>query len=180
MSVTTRPSRKNERQGQDYIFVSERKFDSMVGAAAFAEWATVFGFRYGTPYSGIKRALEKGHVLLCDVDVQGGMSIKRKLKDAVTVFLIPPSMAELKRRLYRRRADSREQMKLRMKTAVWELGFWGKYDYIVVNDVLKEAVDKVDKIIAAERTKTFRRREARFWDPARANLLGLRGTNRQC
>lgn len=173
VSATTRPPRGNERDGIDYHFISEKKFDDMVGKKEFAEHATVFGYRYGTPFSEIRRAMAKCQVLLCDVDVQGGMQLKKNFKEAVTIFIIPPSTAELKRRLFRRRTDSKEQMKLRLKTAVWEMGFWKKYDYIVINDDLKEAVNEVDKIITAERFKTIRRNERRYWNASQAGLLGL-------
>lgn len=173
ISATTRPKRGRERDGFDYHFISEKKFDSMKKRGEFAEWAIVFGHRYGTPHSEIRRAISRCEVLLCDVDVQGGMNLKKNFKEAVTIFIIPPSRAELKRRLFRRRTDSREQMKLRLKTAVWEIEFWKKYDYVVVNDNLKDAVDEVDKIIAAERARTIRRNRRRFWKASQADLLGL-------
>jgi len=173
VSATTRPPRRYERDGIDYHFVSERKFDYMVNNNEFAEWANVFGYRYGTPFSEIERAVSRGQVLLCDVDVQGGMSLKKSHKEAATIFVIPPSLAELKRRLYKRRTDSRGQLKLRLKTAIWELEFWNKYDYIIINDDLKVAVDEVDKIIAAERAKTARRNDPRYWKSSQIRLLGM-------
>jgi len=176
ISATTRPPRGNERDKFDYHFVSDKKFDSMVRNKEFAEWARVFGHRYGTPFSEIRRSMARCLVLLCDVDVQGGMNLKRNFEEAVTIFIIPPSLNELKRRLFKRRTDSPAQMNLRLKTAVWEMEFWSKYDYVVINDNLKVAVDEVDKIIAAERAKTTRRNERRFWKAPQAGLLGLKGT----
>ena len=173
VSATTRPPRGKERDKFDYHFVSDKKFDSMLRNKEFAEWAGVFGYRYGTPFSEIRRSIARNTVLLCDVDVQGGMNLKRSYKEAVTIFIVPPSLTELRRRLFKRRTDSRAQMRLRLKTAVWEMEFWRKYDYIVINDNLKVAVDEVDKIIAAERAKTFRRNERRFWKASQAKLLGL-------
>jgi len=173
VSATTRPPRKKERDRIDYHFVSEGKFKTMVANDGFAEWANVFGYRYGTPFSEIDKAISGRRVLLCDVDVQGGMSLKKNYKEAVSIFIIPPSMTELKRRLYRRRTDSKEQMDLRLKTAIWELGFWNKYDYLVINDDLKVAVDEVDKIISAERIRTIRRNDRKYWSSAQAELLGL-------
>ncbi|MEE9552676.1 MAG: guanylate kinase [candidate division Zixibacteria bacterium] len=173
VSATTRPRRGKERDGIDYHFVTDKKFDSMVKKKEFAEKANVFGFKYGTPFSEIRRTMAGCEVLLCDVDVQGGMSLKRNYKEAVSIFVIPPSLTELKRRLYKRRTDSVEQMKLRLNTAVKEIGYWKKYDYVVVNDDLKKATEEVDKIIATERIKTTRRNERRYWKSSQARLLGL-------
>ncbi len=173
VSATTRPARGRERDGVDYHFVSESKFDSMEKKKQFAEWASVFDYRYGTPYSEIKRSMAECEVLLCDVDVQGGMSLKKNYNEAVSIFIIPPSFAELRRRLYKRRTDSIEQMKLRLDTAVREIGYWKKYDYVVINDDLKKAIGEVDTIITAERIKTTRRNQRRYWKPPQARRLGL-------
>ena len=173
ISATTRPPRGKEKHGTDYYFLRDEQFDSMIQNNQLAEWAYVFGHRYGTPFSEITNAIERSKILLCDIDVQGGMTLKDKYKQAVTIFLIPPSMAELRRRLFKRGTDSAEQKKLRLETAVKELGHWHKYDYIVLNDDLKQATDEVDMIITAERAKTARRNERRFWGPGPARLLGL-------
>jgi guanylate kinase len=173
ISATTRPPRGDERDGVDYYFVSDDKFDSMIQGNELAEWAYVFGHRYGTPFSEITDAITNDRVLLCDIDVQGGMTLKDKYRQAETIFLIPPSMTELRRRLFHRRTDSAEQRKMRLETAVKELGYWHRYDYIVLNEDLKIATNEVDMIIAAERAKTMRRNERRFWKAGQARLLGL-------
>lgn len=173
ISATTRPLRGREKHGNDYYFVSDLEFDSMIQNNQLAEWAYVFNHRYGTPFSEITNAVAKNKVLLCDIDVQGGMTLKDKYKQAVTIFLIPPSMAELRRRLFKRGTDSAEQKKLRLETAVKELGYWHRYDYIVLNEDLKQATNEVDMIIAAERAKTDRRSERKFWTTGQARLLGL-------
>jgi guanylate kinase len=173
VSATTRQPRSKEKEGIDYHFVSDRQFDSLTKKKKLAEWANVYGFRYGTLYSEIERALGRNRVLLCDIDVQGGMGLKERIAQAVTIFLIPPSMTELKRRLSKRRTDTAGQRKIRTETAVWELGFWSEYDYIVINDDLKKATAEVDTIIAAERARTIRRKHRRFWKPSQARLLGL-------
>ena len=173
ISVTTRSPRKKEREGVDYYFVSDARFDSMTKNKELAEWATVFGDRYGTPFLEIEKAISTNKVLLCDIDVQGGTSLKQKFSDAVAIFLVPPSRAELRRRLFGRKSDTGEQRKIRLQTAVRELSFWNRYDYIVLNDDLKKATDEVDTIIAAERAKTIRRNDRRFWRPPQARLLGL-------
>ena len=173
VSVTTRSPRRRERDGIDYYFVTNAQFDQMIKKKELAEWAKVFKDRYGTPLSEIKKAISANKVLLCEIDVQGGMSLKRKFDEAVSIFLVPPSMAELRSRLFGRKTDDAEQRKIRLQTAVWELSFWNKYDYIVLNDDLKKATDEVDTIIAAERAKTIRRNDRRFWRPPQARLLGL-------
>lgn len=173
ISATTRPARKKEKGGIDYYFLTDDQFSRMVKRNEFAEWANVFGFRYGTGKSELVKALKNNLVLLCDVDIQGGMSIKKKYKDAVSIFVIPPSLTELKKRLFRRRTDSPPQKKLRLKTAIKELSYWKYYDYIVLNDDLKVATDEVDMIIAAERQKTVRLKNRRFWSGAQNKLLDL-------
>jgi guanylate kinase len=173
ISATTRQSRGKEKDGVDYYFVTDEKFDSMIQNNELAEWAHVFGHRYGTPFSEITDAIARDRVLLCDIDVQGGMTLKDKYRQAVTIFLIPPSFSELRRRLFKRDTDSSQQKRMRLETAVKELGYWHRYDYIVLNEELKKATDEVDMIIAAERAKTIRRNERRFWEPGQARLLGL-------
>ncbi len=145
----------------------------MIQNNELAEWAYVFDHRYGTPFSEITRAITENKVLLCDLDVQGGTTLKDKYRQAVTIFLIPPSFTELRRRLFRRKTDSAAQKKLRLETAVKELGWWHRYDYIVLNEDLKQATDEVDMIITAERARTDRRNERRFWGASQARLLGL-------
>jgi guanylate kinase len=173
ISATTRPPRGTEKNGIDYYFVSESDFDKMIQNNELAEWAYVFGHRYGTPFYEISEAVNHNKVLLCDIDVQGGTTLKEKYRQAVTIFLIPPSFAELRRRLFKRKTDSAEQRKLRLETAVKELGYWHRYDYIVLNDELRTATNEVNTIIAAERMKTIRRNERRFWKESQAKLLGL-------
>jgi guanylate kinase len=173
ISATTRPPRGDEKNGVDYYFVSDEKFDSMIQNNELAVWAFVFGHRYGTPFTEITNAIAGDKVLLCDIDIQGGMTLKDKYRQAVTIFLIPPSFTELRRRLFHRRTDSSEQRKMRLETAVKELGFWHRYDYIVLNEDLKKATNEVDMIIAAERAKTIRRNERKFWETGQAKLLGI-------
>jgi len=173
VSATTRPPRKKEKDGTDYYFLTEPHFSRMQKNNEFVEWANVFGFRYGTPRKQLKRALKDNRVLLCDVDIQGGMSIKKKYKDAVSIFVIPPSLTELKRRLFKRRTESPSQKKLRLQTAIKELRYWKYYDYLVLNDDLKVATDEIDMIIAAERMKAGRLKNSRLWSRARKKLLGL-------
>ncbi len=173
ISATTRPLRGKERDHVDYHFISEGEFDRMIQENELAEWAYVFGHRYGTPFSEIKKAIQMHKVLLCDIDVQGGMTLKEKYNEALTIFLIPPSFSELKRRLFNRKTDSAEQKKIRLETAIKELDYWDRYDYIVLNDDLKKATNEVDMIIAAERARTIRRNDPVYWNAGQARLLGL-------
>jgi len=173
VSATTRPPRKKEKDGTDYYFLTESHFSRMQKNYEFVEWANVFGFRYGTPKKQLVRALKENRVLLCDVDIQGGMSIKKKHKDAVSIFVIPPSLTELKRRLFKRRTESPSQKKLRLRTAIKELRYWKYYDYVVLNDDLKVATDEIDMIIGAERMKAGRLKNGELWSRARKKLLGL-------
>ncbi|UCC80289.1 MAG: guanylate kinase [Candidatus Zixiibacteriota bacterium] len=176
VSATTRPPRKKERDGVDYHFLSDARFDGLLRKNHFAEWADVFGYRYGTLKSEITAALKNDMVLLCDVDIQGGMSIKKRFRDAISIFIIPPSLTELKKRLFTRRTESPRQKKLRLETALKELQYWRRYDYVVLNDNLKAAVNEVDMIIAAGRKKSNRLESGRYWSRAQMRLLGLRGT----
>lgn len=173
VSATTRPLRGNEKNGFDYHFVTNDGFDRMLKNDELAEWANVFDHRYGTPNSEIKSALSNDKVLLCDIDVQGGSLIKQKFNDSVGIFIIPPSLTELKNRLFKRKTDSAKQKKLRLDTALVELKSWRDYDYIVLNDDLKVASNEVDMIISAERAKTARLKNSRFWSRTERNLLGL-------
>ena len=176
ISATTRPPRKGEIDGRDYFFLSEVQFANRLKNGEFAEWAEVFGFRYGTLKGQIEKALNSDRVLLCDVDFQGGLSIKKGFKDAVSIFIIPPSLTELRKRLFKRRTESPEQKKLRLDTALKELGYWIKYDYVVLNDDLDIAASEVETILAAERLKSKRLQNGRYWTSAHRRLLGLQGT----
>ena len=153
--------------------MTDGEFSRLLKKNEFAEWANVFGFRYGTLKSEMVRALKDDKVLLCDVDIQGGMSIKKRFKDAVSIFIIPPSLTELKKRLFKRRTESSRQKKLRLDTALNELEY---YDYVVLNDNLKVAVNDVDMIIAAGRKKSDRLNSGKYWPGAQAKLLGIQGT----
>jgi guanylate kinase len=156
VSATTRKRRKGEKQGKDYIFLTEEGFKKRIKNREFVEWAWVHGYRYGTPKKFVIKAQREGRVALFVLDVQGGMAMKKKYLQSVLIFLLPPSMKELKRRLLRRGTERSEQMKLRMKTALREMTFWSKYDYVVVNKNLNQAVRSVENIIESERLKSNR------------------------
>ena len=157
VSVTTRQPRPGEVDGKDYIFKSQAEFDQMVEDGHFMEWAHVFGHSYGTPKSQIKAGLKEGRDFLFDIDWQGTQQLYQKSEtDVVRVFLLPPSLDELRRRLTARGTDSAEVIAGRMARAQAEISHWDGYDYVVVNDDIDECFDKVVQILAAERLSRAR------------------------
>lgn len=157
VSATTRPMRPGEVDGKDYIFVSQAEFDRMVADEQFLEWATVFGNSYGTPKAQVKAGLREGQDFLFDIDWQGTQQLYQKLEtDVVRVFLLPPSIDELRRRLTGRGTDAPEVIQARMDRARAEISHWDGYDYVVVNDDIDRCFAKVSEILAAERMKRAR------------------------
>lgn len=157
VSVTTRPMRPGEVDGRDYFFVDQARFDQMVEEELFLEWATVFGHSYGTPKAQVKAGLRDGRDFLFDIDWQGTQQLYQKLEvDVVRVFLLPPSIAELRRRLTGRGTDSAKVIQARMERARAEISHWDGYDYVVVNDDIEACFDKVSEILHAERMKRAR------------------------
>ena len=155
VSCCTRPPRPSETDGVHYHFMSPDGFLRMARRGELLEWAKVHGNRYGTPRDFVERRIAAGRVVLLDIDVQGTGKILRRLRDAVTVFLFPPSMGALRRRL-RLRRDTRDSMETRMANALGELRRAGRYGYWVVNGSLEAAVRQVEGIIAAERLRPGR------------------------
>ncbi len=150
VSYTTRPKRRGEEEGVDYCFVDEATFHAMVERQEFAEWAEVHGFHYGTTASAVRQALEGGRHVLFDVDYQGGRQIKAKFeKEAVLVFVLPPSLQELERRLRNRATDAPEVIERRLRKAHDELKQYGLYQYLIVNDDLPRAYDRLRAIYLA-------------------------------
>jgi len=157
VSVTTRPIRPGEVDGKDYIFVDQAEFDRMVEDERFLEWARVFGHAYGTPKAQVKAGLREGQDFLFDIDWQGTQQLYQKLEtDVVRVFLLPPSIDELRRRLTGRGTDSADVIAARMERARAEISHWDGYDYVVVNDDIDLCFAKVKEILAAERMKRAR------------------------
>lgn len=150
ISFTTREKRKSEKKGKDYTFLSRETFSKKVKKGELVEWAEVYGDYYGTPKKMFRKALRGKKVLLLVLDVQGGTQIKRKYGQSVLVFVLPPSLAELKRRLRKRGAETQSQLDLRLKAALKEIRFWPNYDYVVVNKNLGEAVKSIESIISGE------------------------------
>jgi guanylate kinase len=157
VSVTTRPPRPGEVDGKDYIFKTQDQFDQMVEDGHFMEWAHVFGHSYGTPKAQIKAGLKEGQDFLFDIDWQGTQQLYQKAEtDVVRVFLLPPSLDELRRRLTARGTDSAEVIASRMARAQAEISHWDGYDYVVVNDDIDACFGKVVEILEAERLRRAR------------------------
>jgi guanylate kinase len=157
VSATTRPPRPGEIDGVHYHFVSPETFDRMVEEDDFYEWAHVFGHRYGTPKGMIRAALKEGQDFLFDIDWQGTQQLYQKdQQDVVRVFILPPSIDELHRRLQGRATDSAEVIAARMERARAEISHWDGYDYVIINDDVNVCFDKVRAILEAERMKRAR------------------------
>lgn len=157
VSVTTRPMRQGEVEGKDYYFVDKAEFDRMVEDNEFYEWAVVFGNCYGTPKAHIRDRLKAGGDVLFDIDWQGTQQLYQKAQaDVVRIFILPPSLEELRRRLTGRGTDSPEVIAARMDRAQAEISHWDGYDYVVINDDVEGCFDKVREILAAERMKRTR------------------------
>ena len=157
VSVTTRPQRPGEVDGRDYHFIDMVRFESMVKSGKLLEWAEVFGHRYGTPRIPVEKALRAGRDVLFDIDWQGTQQLREKARDdLVSVFILPPSVTELQRRLERRAQDSGAIIAGRMAKAAGEMSHWPEYDYVIVNRDKKDAFAEVRAILAAERLKRER------------------------
>jgi len=158
ISATTRPIRPGETNGKDYVFIDQSEFDQMVLKGELLEYATVFGYSYGTPRSPVEMALSLGQDVMFDVDWQGTQQLKQNAReDLVSIFILPPSIKELERRLYARAQDSEEVVKARMAKATSEMSHWAEYDYVIINHKLAESVEQVGAILAAERLRRNRR-----------------------
>ena len=159
VSATTRPIRPGEIDGKDYHFVSDANFDRMVANGEFLEWAHVFGHRYGTLKSEVLKQIEGARDVLLDIDWQGTQQLKQVDPDIVRVFILPPSMAELERRLRSRGTDSDEVIAGRMARAAAEISHWAEYDYVFINDDAEKCRKLVHTVLKAERLKARRRLE---------------------
>ena len=158
VSVTTRKRRTSEIDGVHYRFVNREEFEFLRAGDGLLEWAEVHGNFYGTPRAPAEKAMREGRDMLFDIDYQGALQLQEKAgDDVVSIFILPPSMEELKTRLLRRAEDSAETIAIRLKNSKVEIGRWRDYDYVVVNDDLDRAFQAVRAIIAAERLRRDRR-----------------------
>ena len=158
ISVTTRSPRPGETTGVDFDFVSDGEFRALLDRGAFAEWATVHGHLYGTRASTLEAALAGGADVLLDIDTQGAAQLRTRYPEAVLVFIVAPSMAELEQRLRERRSDAEGDIARRLARAREEIALWRRYDYLIVNRDLKEATEHLVAIVQAERCRTARLR----------------------
>ena len=157
ISVTTRARRPQEEHGRDYFFIDPPAFERMVAAGALLEHALVFGNRYGTPRAPVEQSLSDGRDVLFDIDWQGTQQLVEKARsDLVSVFVLPPSTAELERRLRARAADSEDEVQRRMAKAADEMSHWAEYDYVIVNHDLEDSARKAQAILTAERLRRER------------------------
>ena len=156
ISATTRPPRGSEENGTSYDFVSREEFERMRDNNELLEWAEVFGHYYGTSRQVLEQARERGHDLILDIDVQGAGQLMKKLPEAVSVFILPPSKQELAVRLRNRSSDSEEVIERRLGDAAREVENFGSYDYVLVNDQLDETFEQLRGILLAERCRRQR------------------------
>ncbi|HLP68566.1 guanylate kinase [Ciceribacter thiooxidans] len=158
VSVTTRERRHSEVEGVHYRFVSQREFEALRASDSLLEWAEVHGNFYGTPRDPVEIAMAEGRDMLFDIDWQGAQQLQEKMPaDVVSIFILPPTMAELQSRLHRRAEDTEEVIQTRLANSRSEIEHWREYDYVIVNDDLNTAIDSVKSIIKAERLRRDRR-----------------------
>jgi len=150
VSTTTRAPRQGEIEGKDYFFVSKKEFIKMIKNGLFLEWQKVYGKYYGTRKDIVEKIFSENKLCIMDVDVKGGIRLKKLFPDSLTFFLLPPSFKILRKRLENRGTDSKKEIEKRFKSAVKELKYCVEYDYIIVNDDLDEVVNKIKKIIQSE------------------------------
>ena len=156
VSATTRPIRPGEIDGKDYHFVSVEQFKEMAAAGEFLEWAHVFNHRYGTPRAPVEEMLASGQDVLFDIDWQGAQQLYQQEGDVVRVFILPPSIEELERRLRSRGTDDEAVIQSRMERAASEISHWDGYDYVLINDDIDQCFEQVRKILEVERMKRKR------------------------
>ena len=147
VSATTRKPRTGEQDGKDYFFVTREKFDEMIAQDAFFEHAEYAGNCYGTPKEPVIKSLQEGRDIILEIDVQGAFQVKKKLPEALLIFIMPPSFEELERRLVSRGTDSPEVIKVRLETAKKECLVKDSFDHIVINDEVEKAVERIEKLI---------------------------------
>lgn len=156
VSYTTRPPRNGEVHGRDYFFVGKEEFDRMVQAGEFAEWAEVHGNFYGTSLATLKESRSEGIDLILDIDCQGARQLKGRFEGGVYIFVLPPSIEELRRRLDNRSSDSQEVIERRIQNASGEIKEARWYDYIIVNDKFSEALEQLKSVLIAEQCRSTR------------------------
>ncbi len=158
ISATTRKPRKTEKHGINYLFIMEKKFKQMIRNNDFLEYAKVYGNYYGTPKKFVLDKLDRGNDVLLEIDIQGALSVKEKYPDGVFIFILPPSMKELKNRIIGRGTETKKSITKRFNSAYKEIKYVFKYDYGVVNSEIDSAVSNIESIITAEKCKVNRQK----------------------
>lgn len=156
ISATTRPPRSHEVRGRDYYFVDDAEFDRMIEQAELLEWAEVHGRRYGTPKRSVAEALAQGKNVVLDIDVQGARQVRAAFPDAVLIFVLPPTVEELRRRLSHRGSETGAERQRRLATALKEIDAAPEFDFIVINDEFENAVKTLQTILASEKRRVKR------------------------
>ncbi len=164
VSATTRSPRNGEVDGVNYYFLSKEVFKEKVEKNGFLEYANVHGNFYGTPKVNVEKMLEEGKDVILEIDIQGALQVKENFSEGVFIFILPPSMGELKQRIIKRGSETEESLMTRFKNAYKEINYVSKYNYAVVNDTLDLAVSKVESIIAAEKCRVDRIKENTILD----------------
>ncbi|MTK12216.1 MAG: guanylate kinase [Clostridiaceae bacterium] len=156
VSATTRQPRAGEVDGANYYFLTKEEFKKRIDYDDFLEYAEVYGNYYGTPKSNALKAIENGRDVILEIDIQGALKVKESYPEGVFIFILPPSMEELKNRIINRASETHESLMTRFKSAYKEINYVSKYNYAVVNDTVEEAVKKIHSIIVAERCRVDR------------------------
>lgn len=169
VSYTTRPPRGSEQNGVEYFFVTREQFKTMIARGDFLEWAEVFGNYYGTTWNFLEQARQRGDDLVLDIDVQGAVLVRERIPDAVGIFISPPDRRTLESRLRNRGQDAPEVIERRLQDATHEIAAYNKYDYVLVNDRLDDAVEQLWAIVVTERARL--RGEAISPDPVEAERM---------
>ncbi len=156
ISETTRKPRNYEKQGRDYFYVSKESFETRIEQGQYLEYATVYENYYGTPKDYVENLLESGYDVILEIDIQGAAKVRSNFKEGIYIFIVPPSMQELRRRIEERGTESTEQMEMRLNCAYEEMRNADDYSYIVINDDLEDAARRVQSIITAEKCRTER------------------------
>jgi guanylate kinase len=160
VSMTTRNPRIGELDGVNYFFVDKDKFEYMIGNNGFLEYACVYDNYYGTPKAYVLDMLDKGKDVILEIDIQGALKVKEAYDEGVFIFILPPSMEELKNRIKKRGSETEESLLKRFKSAYKEINYVSKYNYVVVNDTVDNAVEKLESIIVAEKCRVDRHKDS--------------------
>lgn len=159
ISATTRAPRAGEVDGKNYYFLTKERFEELIAEGGFLEYANVYGNYYGTPLVKIQERLAEGDDILLEIDTQGALEVMKKCPDGLFIFLLPPSLGELERRIRGRGSETEESLKKRLGNAKAEIAIGEKYKYVVVNDTVKKAVARIKSIIVAEHALTEKNKE---------------------